>query len=54
LDSMATNRKVDELEKELEDFRSFAGKVAADYESEIEAAEKRIVLLRGRLTRFTA
>jgi type IV secretory pathway VirB10-like protein len=49
----AANHKVATLEKELDDFRSFAGEVANDDEREIAMAEKRITSLKERLTRFT-
>lgn len=53
LELMALHRKTEEQERELEDYRTFAFKIATDYEEEIEKAEKRIAVLRDRLTRFT-
>ncbi len=50
----AARRKVEEVEKELEGLRYFTGQVAADDKGEIEAAEKRIVFLKERLTKFSA
>jgi hypothetical protein len=50
----AARRKAEEVEQELEGLRSIAGQVAADDKGEIEAAEKRIVFLKERLTKFSA
>ena len=54
LELMASHRKTEEQERELEDYRTFAFKIATDYEEEIAKAEKRIAVLRDRLTRFTS